>query len=200
MRRVLLACVVVFVAGCSGSSDGSAAPVATTMTSDAPSASNPAGSVPDVAGAALPDAVGALRAAGIEEVVAVDATGQGRLVDDSSAWVVSAQSVPAGGAVDPTRQAALFVHRTGESPKVPTDLGYRAVADVLYRTTGEAADALVADGFTSVTFVDFAGQDRAVPADATWTVTAQAPQPGTLVLASEMIRLDALPADETPGA
>lgn len=207
MRRARVAAasvLVALVAGCSGStgSDGAAAPAPTSSTTAASTGPAPVvdGVVPDAVGLTLPVAVERFRAAGVSDIEAVDATGQARLVDDSADWTVSAQALPVGNPVTASERATVFVHRDGEQPKPPGDLGYRPIADVLYRSTGDAADALVADGFTDITFVDFAGKDRPVPADATWTVTVQAPAPGTWVLLPQPVRLEAIPADERPGA
>lgn len=156
------------------------------------------GLVPDVVGRAADDAVSEVRAAGVGSVVLVDATGASRIVAADGAWTVAAQSSPARTTIDPAASFTMFVVQAGEAARPPSELGFRNVPDVLSTDVGTAFDLLVAASITDVEAVDFSGEGRPVPADATWTVLAQQPVGGSWVSPSTRVTIQALPIADAP--
>lgn len=156
------------------------------------------GTFPDFAGVGVDKAITLLSAAGFGQVQAVDGTGQNRLVDATDAWVVAAQSVPPGLAIDKSTPITLFVVSDGETASSPADLGFVEVPEVLYLPVGDALDDLVALGLTTVVLNDFSGAGRAVPPDETWVITSQLPVAGSWSTLAQQVSLGALPKDEIP--
>ena len=198
------------VAGCSSDAKKDASkkkqdtPTKSTTTvepvTDDPGQPGKAATVPDLSGKDLAKAVAALRKAGFKKVQAVDATGKGRKIDVDKTWEVASQASPVSASVDSNNTITIFVTKPSEPAKDPGKLGWVQMPDLLYKPVGSSVKALQKLGISTIVLNDFSGKNRSVPADDTWTVTAEQPVPDTWVQPTARINLGVLPKAETPGS
>ncbi|WP_173071087.1 PASTA domain-containing protein [Phytohabitans houttuyneae] len=154
--------------------------------------------MPGVTGARLTDAYSQLSAAGFTNITTKDATGKGRVVVNSTNWIVRSQSPKAGAQVDRGTAITLTVSKPSDM-RQPTAPSHGVIPDVVCSDLQAAQDALQSAGFSNLNSQDGTGQGRSQVIDRNWVVTDQSATPGSTPPSSTRIVLTVVKYGEPTG-